>query len=1257
MSLNMFKNRLYNTIIAVSLVIAIAVVTSYVPEMFEKRNDADVKASNEIKYEEPQIRVESAKKSLQLSKTANALTVVSSKQETKNKIERLGKAISDLKDSINDEVTDAKKKSKSDIISKRADDYKSKAIEGLDSISEKIESLNENVSSLSDKETEIQIKEIKKEIEDIQAVEVPEVKYNDEAHGQIQGYNPSNIVGEQLVKSNISPMTEPTENKSVSYLELNDELKELADTFDTPAQIYEYVRNNYMYKQYTGLRLGAIGTYQQRAGNDLDQAALLIALFRYKGYDAKFVIGNVDIDINKAMNWLGVNTEQAAVDAMSMLGVPTQYGKDEEGNITKLRIEHVWVNVKVPYDSYRGAGKVSGKEIWVELDPSYKQFEDEVEENNLEYFLNSEFDKYNKFNSDLFVESLENVDFTDIYNINGYTKKESSWRSVYTKIQKDLIKYSEDKEIKIEELADILGIRTIIKDESGYLPASLPYSVVEAKYQYESLDVSYIDTIAFSLQSALYGNVFAGEYDETIEFYSYDLYGHDVSLVYEPATDDDKRIIDYYGGLFATPSYLVRVVPVVKIDGNTVLQGKATIPGTYTNLVIDIKEAEIEPVKVENALVAGGVYGVTFDYNTINDNGLGIKDGKAQACLDKLKSGEMTVTEGTVALSNMLGKTYFALLDMYDQIIAHDYDVQCGRCISECVVGYKPKQSALFGIPIAISDGTLYIDVDTDTVGLVYNNSGDKSLSDNEKMYMISSGMVGSYLEGFVMEEATGTQGISSISIIAEAKERGIDIVTLSAENETLLDELDINASTKSQIKTAISNGKVVIVPKEEMFYYDWYGTGYISLNPDTGEAAYMISGGLCGGESLDFPMTLFVIFVAVAAVLGLMAFEYMALSAFAGVFSIMLGVTSTGIEILDLCVLILGLVGAGLAMAEMGFFCQDVYDFFKNPTVKDGMTITTKSFTAVVSAMIFEYTLPKLFPSGGYDKKRLYNKLSQSEFFDDVINVTDDYVDDVIKTVDDYVDDIIDATDDVADDYVDDVIDATDDIADDCVDDVIDATDDETYTFIKNEDVQLSSGMSDDEFWRAANDRYGKEIANQINRFGDEGRDLLEKYGDNLVRLINDMSPEEAKQALQLINEYGDDAFKLLKEGKTSATVRKIIETVYGKSSSNITKLLENRLELTGTNREKLLSIVQDSKLATYINEVYRPGASIGDGGTADALISEFFEGNSTHLLKAQERLKGINKIIDSGNLGLNDLDIAEAIRDDLEFAIGLFD
>ena len=118
-----------------------------------------------------------------------------------------------------------------------------------------------------------------------------------------------------------------------------------------------------------------------------------------------------------------------------------------------------------------------------------------------------------------------------------------------------------------------------------------------------------------------------------------------------------------------------------------------------------------------------------------------------------------------------------------------------------------------------------------------------------------------------------------------------------------------------------------------------------------------------------------------------------------------------------------------------------------------------------------------------------------------------------------------------------------------------------------------------------------------------------------------------------------------------------KVSENYSGKSSSNISQLLADRPELSGTNREKLLSMVQNNKLATYINEVYRPGASIGDGGTADALISEFYEGNSRHLIKAKGRLNEINKMINSGTLGLNDLDIAEALRDDLEYAIKLFE
>lgn len=95
---------------------------------------------------------------------------------------------------------------------------------------------------------------------------------------------------------------------------------------------------------------------------------------------------------------------------------------------------------------------------------------------------------------------------------------------------------------------------------------------------------------------------------------------------------------------------------------------------------------------------------------------------------------------------------------------------------------------------------------------------------------------------------------------------------------------------------------------------------------------------------------------------------------------------------------------------------------------------------------------------------------------------------------------------------------------------------------------------------------------------------------------------------------------------------------------------------ELTGTNREKLLSTIQNEKLSKIVNELYRPGATIGDGGTAASLVDEFSRGSSKHLQKASERVIQLKKVINSNELGLNDLDIAEGLLSDLEEAINLF-
>ena len=523
------------------------------------------------------------------------------------------------------------------------------------------------------------------------------------------------------------------------------------------------------------------------------------------------------------------------------------------------------------------------------------------------------------------------------------------------------------------------------------------------------------------------------------------------------------------------------------------------------------------------------------------------------------------------------------------------------------------------GVPVAISDGTLYIDVDTDTVGLAYNQEENKPPktekfvrnNTNIKNFMMASGLMGSYLEGYVVGEATNTKGVSSVSIIKESKERGINIVTLSEENKAILNTLSIDKTAKNEIEKALNNGKTVIVPEKSIQYYDWNGTGYITLNPETGEAAYMISGGLCGGESSqDLAMTLFTIIVAVAAIFAIAVFVYFAWSAIAAMIGVALTI-SEGISILDTCIILLSMAGAIFSITEAGNVGIDAYEYIIDPSVENGSDILRKAVEAGAMFLIFEVAMPRLISS--VSAKINFDESGFYKF------VTKKWGGKTIKTPP---------------------------VKPDAYPDLNPDADPDTN----------SNKRPLGDYWEKIAEKYGQDIVDKLRPFGDDGKRLIEQYGDELVDIIKELSEDDTKLAIQLVKEYGNDAVKLFKDGKDVEAASKIIKLAKGKSNSNISKLLSIRPELTGTNREKLLSLVQDNNLAKFINEVYRPGATIGDGGTADALISEFYEGNSTHLLKAQERLKGINKIINSGKLGLNDLDIAEALRDDLEYAIRLF-
>ena len=73
----------------------------------------------------------------------------------------------------------------------------------------------------------------------------------------------------------------------------------------------------------------------------------------------------------------------------------------------------------------------------------------------------------------------------------------------------------------------------------------------------------------------------------------------------------------------------------------------------------------------------------------------------------------------------------------------------------------------------------------------------------------------------------------------------------LTADNWTDKKELlNVSAEVYSDIEGAVSSGKMVIVPAEEVSILDWTGSGYMILSMEDYGGTYRITGGLNGGSS-----------------------------------------------------------------------------------------------------------------------------------------------------------------------------------------------------------------------------------------------------------------------------------------------------------------------------------------------------------------------------------------------------------------------
>jgi len=239
----------------------------------------------------------------------------------------------------------------------------------------------------------------------------------------------------------------------------------------SPVKIYEYLRNNAEFALYHGSRSGSINSFLGLRGNDVDLASTLIAMYRSRGYHARYSVGTVRVAADQVMNWLGVKNLDLAVSLMKDQGIQNVILSADRAYVD---FEHVWVEAQIPYGNYRGAGQDAASVIcnasttcnWVALDPSFKlkQYNDQ--------------------------------------GINVYTGVQFDYTSYYNAIKNNDPKFRDKNPLEIYENQVLAYLQTnypgktledasytgdIIVQDNLILPASLPYTVVGTPRHYNSI--------------------------------------------------------------------------------------------------------------------------------------------------------------------------------------------------------------------------------------------------------------------------------------------------------------------------------------------------------------------------------------------------------------------------------------------------------------------------------------------------------------------------------------------------------------------------------------------------------------------------------------------------------------------------------------------------------------------------------------------------------------------------------------------------
>jgi hypothetical protein len=648
-----------------------------------------------------------------------------------------------------------------------------------------------------------------------------------------------------------------------AYLAESDEIKltpairaKAAELNHDPVKIYHWVRNNIVWQPTWGGIQAADLTLSAQRGNAMDIASLTIALLRAAKIPARYVHGTIDVPSEAFKNWAGGFTSiLAAAEYAASGGIPVT-SIVSGGTISKVRLEHVWVEAAIDFHPSRGA-KNKAADSWASLDASYKQYQ---HQQGLDVVA---------------ISGINPEQLAQDFIASGTVNETESWATGFnaqllqdaqTQAQQKLQTYIQTQ-MQNPTVGDVIGGAKTIIQEFPMLPSGLPNRIVATGARYDKLPAGLQQHIRYSFGSDIEGNMI-----DPVDFAFANVNNAKITLSFKPATEADEQtlasllpqgdIIDLSQLPQSIPSYLIKVIPELKLNGQTVKAGSAMRLGEDVPLVTATSFAgrgQIQSPRTYN-VTAGSYLSVNAIAGSVSPNELQQLKTRLEHTKTKLESNDQAQI-AALTREDLLGDLFRAgTLGYYAQLIElnHIMGLQAGSHYQlgagTGTFGYEPKVSYFFGIPKAIEAGGVVFDIPLLIIAGV--NDGDPV---KRKQFMLQSGLLSSALEHAVPEQLfvnaqNPGEAISAVKALQKASAAGQRIYHITPANQsTILGNIHHDSDTMTEIRNALNAGKDVITHTDAVSVPGWSGAGYIITDPVIGAGAYKIAGG-GNGSYLTFP-------------------------------------------------------------------------------------------------------------------------------------------------------------------------------------------------------------------------------------------------------------------------------------------------------------------------------------------------------------------------------------------------------------------